>query len=48
VLSSVANTAIIPLQDVLGAGIEGRMNLPNSTEGTGVEISGRLVDGYDT
>jgi 4-alpha-glucanotransferase len=33
VLSSVANTAIIPLQDVLGAGSEGRMNLPNSNEG---------------
>lgn len=33
VLASVANTAIIPLQDVLGAGSEGRMNLPNSTEG---------------
>jgi 4-alpha-glucanotransferase len=33
VLSSVANTAIIPLQDVLGVGSEGRMNLPNSTEG---------------
>lgn len=33
VLSSVANTAIIPMQDVLGAGNEGRMNLPNSTEG---------------
>jgi 4-alpha-glucanotransferase len=33
VLSSVANTAIIPLQEVLGVGSEGRMNLPNSTEG---------------
>jgi 4-alpha-glucanotransferase len=33
VLASVANTAIIPLQDVLGIGSEGRMNLPNSTEG---------------
>lgn len=33
VLSSVANTAIVPLQDVLGVGSEGRMNLPNSTEG---------------
>jgi 4-alpha-glucanotransferase len=31
VLASVANTAIIPLQDVLGVGSEGRMNLPNST-----------------
>lgn len=33
VLASVANTAIIPLQDVLGLGSEARMNLPNSTEG---------------
>jgi 4-alpha-glucanotransferase len=33
VLASVANTAIIPLQDLLGFGTEARMNLPNSTEG---------------
>jgi 4-alpha-glucanotransferase len=33
VLASVANTAIIPLQDVLALGSEARMNLPNSTEG---------------
>src|SRR5262249_32523333 len=33
VLQSVANTAIIPLQDVLGFGTEARMNLPNSTQG---------------
>ena len=33
VLTSVANTAIVPLQDVLGLGTEARMNLPNSTEG---------------
>lgn len=32
-LSSVADTAIIPLQDVLGLGNEARMNLPNSTTG---------------
>jgi 4-alpha-glucanotransferase len=32
-LASVANTAIVPLQDVLGLGTEARMNLPNSTEG---------------
>lgn len=32
-LSSVANTAIVPLQDVLGFGSEARMNLPNSTAG---------------
>jgi 4-alpha-glucanotransferase len=32
-LASVANTAIIPLQDVLGLGGEARMNLPNSTSG---------------
>jgi 4-alpha-glucanotransferase len=33
VLASVANTAIVPLQDVLGLGTAARMNLPNSTEG---------------
>ena len=33
VLASVANKAIIPMQDVLGLGSEGRMNLPNSTAG---------------
>ncbi len=32
-LASGADTAIIPLQDLLGLGTEGRMNLPNSTEG---------------
>lgn len=31
--ASVAGTAIVPLQDVLGAGNEARMNLPNSTNG---------------
>ncbi|HEV2708211.1 MAG TPA: 4-alpha-glucanotransferase [Pyrinomonadaceae bacterium] len=33
VLASVANTAIIPMQDLLGLGTEARMNLPASTEG---------------
>jgi len=33
VLASVANTAVIPLQDLLGLGTEARMNLPNSTKG---------------
>lgn len=33
VLASVADTAVIPLQDLLGVGSEARMNLPNSTEG---------------
>jgi len=33
VLSSVADTAIVPLQDLLGLGSEARMNLPNSSEG---------------
>lgn len=32
-LASVANTALIPLQDVLGLGTEARMNLPASTGG---------------
>ena len=33
VLASVADTALIPLQDLLGLGTEARMNLPNSTSG---------------
>ena len=33
VLASVADVAIVPLQDVLGLGAEARMNLPNTTEG---------------
>src|SRR5262249_8740869 len=32
-LSSVADTAIIPLQDVLGLGTAARMNLPGSSDG---------------
>jgi 4-alpha-glucanotransferase len=32
-LSSVANTAIIPLQDVLGLGSEARMNVPGRVSG---------------
>lgn len=32
-LGSVANTAIVPLQDVLGLGSEARMNLPGRPEG---------------
>jgi len=32
-LASVADTAIIPLQDLLGLGAEARMNHPNSTSG---------------
>lgn len=32
-LGSVANTAIIPVQDFLGLSTEARMNLPNSTTG---------------
>ena len=33
VLQSVADTAVVPLQDLLGLGTEARMNLPNSTTG---------------
>ncbi len=33
VWASVANTAIVPLQDLLGLGPDARMNLPNSTSG---------------
>jgi 4-alpha-glucanotransferase len=32
-LMSVADTAIIPMQDVLGLGSEARMNIPGTTEG---------------
>jgi 4-alpha-glucanotransferase len=32
-LASVANTAIIPLQDVLGCGSEARMNTPGKASG---------------
>ena len=32
-LSTVANQAIIPLQDVLGLGTEARMNVPSFGEG---------------
>ncbi|HLO85727.1 MAG TPA: 4-alpha-glucanotransferase [Nostocaceae cyanobacterium] len=32
-LSSIANQAIIPLQDVLGLGSEARMNFPSTSEG---------------
>lgn len=33
VLGSAANTALVPLQDVLGLGTEARMNLPNTVAG---------------
>ena len=33
VMASVANTAIVPLQDLLGLGTEARMNLPNTMSG---------------
>jgi 4-alpha-glucanotransferase len=33
VLSSVADVAMIPLQDVLGLGTEARMNLPGTLSG---------------
>jgi 4-alpha-glucanotransferase len=33
VFASVADTALVPLQDVLGLGTSARMNLPNSTSG---------------
>jgi 4-alpha-glucanotransferase len=33
VLASVADTAVIPLQDVLGLGSEARMNLPGTSRG---------------
>jgi 4-alpha-glucanotransferase len=33
ILSSVADLAITPLQDVLGLGTEARMNLPGTSKG---------------
>lgn len=42
VWASVADTAIAPVQDLLGIGTEGRMNLPASTNGN---WKWRLVDG---
>ncbi len=41
-LASVANTAIIPVQDILGLGSDHRMNLPASTAGN---WEWRLTDG---
>lgn len=41
-LGSVAKTAIIPVQDLLGLGSEARMNTPGTTEGN---WSFRLLDG---
>ena len=32
-MASVADTVLFPLQDVLGVGCEGRMNLPGSSSG---------------
>ncbi|HEY3253949.1 MAG TPA: 4-alpha-glucanotransferase, partial [Polyangiaceae bacterium] len=32
-LSSIANTAIFPLQDLLGQGTEARMNVPGTASG---------------
>jgi len=52
--ASVADTAIVPMQDVLGLGTAARMNLPNSTSGNWlwrvsegaltVELAERLKD----
>jgi 4-alpha-glucanotransferase len=54
VLSSVADTAILPVQDLLGLGNEARMNLPNSSSGNWTwrlepsafteEIAGKLLE----
>ncbi|WP_016950688.1 4-alpha-glucanotransferase [Anabaena sp. PCC 7108] len=49
-LSSIANQAIIPLQDVLGLGNQARMNYPSTAEGNwdwryqGGVLSGELCD----
>ena len=57
-MASVANTVLFPLQDVLGIGSEGRMNLPGSSSGNWrwrfqqgsltPEISARLKEWADT
>ncbi|MGA7460911.1 MAG: 4-alpha-glucanotransferase [Candidatus Korobacteraceae bacterium] len=57
-MASVANTVLFPLQDVLGVGSEGRMNLPGSSSGNWrwrfpqgsltPEISARLKDWAET
>ncbi len=57
-LSSVADTAIIPLQDVLGLGSEARMNLPASESGNwkwrfkaetlSADLAGRLKECTET
>ena len=54
VLGSVADTAILPVQDLLGLGNEARMNLPNSSSGNWTwrlepsalteEIAGKLLE----
>jgi len=56
--ASVANTVLFPLQDVLGIGSEGRMNLPGSSSGNWrwrfrdgqltVEMSARLKEWAET
>ena len=36
IMASVADTVLIPLQDVLGLGSEGRMNFPSKKDGNWV------------
>jgi 4-alpha-glucanotransferase len=48
VLASVADTAVVPLQDLLGLGTEARMNLPNSTEGNWAWRFTALKDDFAT
>ena len=36
-MSSVANTALFPLQDVLGLGNDHRMNVPGTASGAGID-----------
>jgi 4-alpha-glucanotransferase len=33
IMSSVSNTAMVPVQDILGLGSEARMNLPGTSSG---------------
>ncbi len=48
-LSSVADTAIVPMQDILGLGTEARMNLPGTASGNwGWRFSWNLLDAAAT
>ena len=41
-IASTADMAVIPMQDILGLGVDARMNIPNTT---GTNWSWRIADG---